>query len=198
MTEVQIAMSAAIASVCCLQIVSTIQVISLLPAVSALVHSILGRVHTYASCAVGVQGSLAGLYRSIEARVALYKPLVSLQGRLDLLLAQAPSVDPLASHLTAGPLVSLLQSAGLQRRPHRKVSSHIRRLCQIRSLWAASAFSKCNIMCSYCRYLMTSRTTLMRMQLRILQLCKLMMTCLQTVREPVLLMIWRMMRLMKI
>ena len=54
----------------------------------------------------GVQGSLTGLYQAIEARLALYKPLVSLQGRLDLVLAQTAPVDPLASHLAAGPLVS--------------------------------------------------------------------------------------------
>lgn len=54
----------------------------------------------------GVQNSLTGLYQTIEARLALYKPLASLQGRLDLVLAQAAPVDPLASHLAAGPLVS--------------------------------------------------------------------------------------------
>lgn len=54
----------------------------------------------------GVQGSLTGLYQTIEARLALYKPLASLQGRLDLVLAQAAPLDPLASHLAAGPMVS--------------------------------------------------------------------------------------------
>lgn len=54
----------------------------------------------------GVQNSLTGLYQTIEARLALYKPLASLQGRLDLVLAQAAPADPLASHLAAGPLVS--------------------------------------------------------------------------------------------
>lgn len=57
------------------------------------------------ACA-GVQASLTGLYQTIEARLALYKPLVSLQGRLDLVLAQTAPADPLASHLAAGPLVS--------------------------------------------------------------------------------------------
>ena len=61
---------------------------------------------TFSSLA-GVQGSLTGLYQTIEARLALYKPLASLQGRLDLVLAQAAPVDPLASHLAAGPMVSL-------------------------------------------------------------------------------------------
>lgn len=56
----------------------------------------------------GVQGSLTGLYQTIEARLALYKPLASLQGRLDLVLAQAAPVDPLASHLADGPMVSPL------------------------------------------------------------------------------------------
>lgn len=54
----------------------------------------------------GVQNSLTGLYQTIEARLALYKPLTSLQGRLDLVLAQAAPVDPLASHLAAAPQVS--------------------------------------------------------------------------------------------
>ena len=60
----------------------------------------------------GVQNSLTGLYQTIEARLALYKPLASLQGRLDLVLAQAAPVDPLASHLAAGPLVSTIHSFG--------------------------------------------------------------------------------------
>lgn len=60
----------------------------------------------------GVQHSLTGLYQTIEARLALYKPLASLQGRLDLVLAQAAPVDPLASRLAAGPLVSPIHSFG--------------------------------------------------------------------------------------
>ena len=58
-------------------------------------------------CGAGVQASLTGLYQAIEARLALYKPLLSLQGRLDLVLAQAAPADPLASQLAQGPLVSL-------------------------------------------------------------------------------------------
>lgn len=54
----------------------------------------------------GVQASLTGLYQAIEARLALYKPLLSLQGRLDLVVAQTPPADPLSSHLAAGPMVS--------------------------------------------------------------------------------------------
>lgn len=50
---------------------------------------------------------MTGLYQAIEARLALYKPLVSLQGRLDLVLAQAAPADPLSAHLAQGPLVSL-------------------------------------------------------------------------------------------
>lgn len=57
-------------------------------------------------CGAGVQASLTGLYQAIEARLALYKPLLSLQGRLDLVLAQAAPADPLASQLAQGPLVS--------------------------------------------------------------------------------------------
>ncbi len=49
---------------------------------------------------------MTGLYQAIEARLALYKPLVSLQGRLDLVLAQAAPADPLSAHLAQGPLVS--------------------------------------------------------------------------------------------
>lgn len=58
----------------------------------------------------GVQNSLTGLYQTIEARLALYKPLASLQGRLDLVLAQAAPLDPLASHLDAAPQVSPLNT----------------------------------------------------------------------------------------
>ncbi len=61
-------------------------------------------------CGAGVQASLTGLYQAIEARLALYKPLVSLQGRLDLLLAQAAPADPLSAHIAQGPLVSLPDS----------------------------------------------------------------------------------------
>ena len=51
---------------------------------------------------------MTGLYQAVEARLALYKPLASLQGRLDLVLAQTAPVDPLATHLAAGPLVCLV------------------------------------------------------------------------------------------
>lgn len=70
----------------------------------------MGRVHSRVMlsvcAAVGVQGSLTGLYQAIEARLALYKPLVSLQGRLDLVLGQTAPQDPLTSHLAAGPQVT--------------------------------------------------------------------------------------------
>lgn len=71
--------------------------------------------HTaYLMSAPGVQASLTGLYQAIEARLALYKPLVSLQGRLDLVLAQAAPADPLSAHLAQGPLIYHDEDESLQ------------------------------------------------------------------------------------
>ncbi|DBA70251.1 TPA: hypothetical protein ACH3X2_012157 [Trebouxia sp. C0005] len=71
--------------------------------------------HTaYLMSAPGVQASLTGLYQAIEARLALYKPLVSLQGRLDLLLSQAAPADPLSAHLAQGPLIYHDEDESLQ------------------------------------------------------------------------------------
>ncbi|KAL0051933.1 hypothetical protein WJX82_004755 [Trebouxia sp. C0006] len=71
--------------------------------------------HTaYLMSAPGVQASLTGLYQAIEARLALYKPLVSLQGRLDLVLAQAAPADPLSAHLAQGPLMYHDEDESLQ------------------------------------------------------------------------------------
>lgn len=73
--------------------------------IAAWVRALLLYHTAYLISAPGVQGSLTGLYQTIEARLALYKPLASLQGRLDLVLAQAAPQDPLASHLAAGPMI---------------------------------------------------------------------------------------------
>lgn len=73
--------------------------------------------HTaYLISAGGAQRDLAGLYRTIQARLAGMAPLMSLSGRLDVLLAQVPrSADGAAQAEFSAPRVGFQGLQGLVR-----------------------------------------------------------------------------------
>jgi U3 small nucleolar RNA-associated protein 5 len=62
--------------------------------------------HTaYLSTAPGVQAHLTAVYQLIEARLAVFQPMLALRGRLDLVLSQRSSEIVSVDQQQQGPLV---------------------------------------------------------------------------------------------
>eukprot|EP00873_Tetraselmis_striata_P018531 jgi/Tetstr1/438795/TSEL_027304.t1 len=77
-------------------------------ALAAWLRAALTHHAAYLLGAPGASGALTGLYQTLDARLALYRPMLSLAGRLDLLLAQVDTAAggsgrDVAAALAAGP-----------------------------------------------------------------------------------------------